>query len=176
MIRLINLTLFAPLLASNVALAEPQPAVQELMHYMDGTAACFDAAMDEAAAEACIGQGSAVCMDTEEGGYTTIGMMFCAWAEFEEWDRLLNREYASVMDGMRAIDAQEAGLFPEFAVRAERLRDAQRAWIVMRDAECSLQYAMWGAGSMRQIAGATCKLQETGERTLYLRFLGDYMR
>ena len=33
--------------------------------------------------------------------------------------------------------------FPEFANRAKALRDAQRAWIRFRDAECGLAYAVW---------------------------------
>lgn len=49
---------------------------------------------------------------------------------------------------------------------------AQRAWIALRDGDCALEYAMWGSGSMGQIAGATCLLDKTAERTIYLRFLG----
>ena len=66
-------------------------------------------------------------------------------------------------------DEEEAAYFPEFAVRAEKLLEAQRAWIVYRDAECALDYAEWGAGSMRNIAHADCRLQMTAERTIELR-------
>jgi len=158
------------------AQAEPQRAVQEVMHYMDITATCFDAAQERDDVAACVGQGATICMDTEDSGYSTIGMMFCTLGEAEAWDRLLNRDYATAMAGMRRMDAQEAVNFPEFAVRADSLRDAQRAWIPLRDAQCSLEYAMWGAGSMRQIAGASCKMNMTAERVIYLRFLGDAMR
>jgi uncharacterized protein YecT (DUF1311 family) len=74
------------------------------------------------------------------------------------------------------MDAQERDTFPEFANRAESLQAAQRAWIPLRDADCSLEYAMWGSGSMRQIASADCGMRLTGERAIYLKFLGDYMR
>ena len=165
---LVALTLLLPLSAR----AEPQPAVLELMHYMDVTAACFDGAEDRAEAGACIGLGSDICMESEEGGFSTIGMMFCLMAEEHSWDILLNRDYGPMMQGLRAMDAEESESFPQFAARADSLRNAQRAWIELRDADCALEYAMWGAGSMRQIAGAQCGLQRTAERTIYLRFLG----
>lgn len=172
MIRTLTLfLLFAPLSAT----AELQPAVAELMRYMDVTATCFDGAEDSAEAGACVGQGATVCMETETHGYTTVGMMFCTLAEYDAWDRLLNRDYGPMMDGMRRLDAEDAEFFPEFANRAEALRDAQRAWIPLRDAQCALEYAMWGGGSMRQIAGASCLLDLTAKRTIYLRFLGEGM-
>jgi uncharacterized protein YecT (DUF1311 family) len=173
MIRALTLSiLFAPLCAH----AEPQPAVADLMPYMDVATTCFDGAGDSAAAGACVGQGTATCMASETDGETTVGMMFCTLAEYEAWDRLLNRDYGPMMDGMKAMDADDAELFPEFANRADSLRDAQRAWIPLRDTQCALEYAMWGSGSMRQIAGASCLLDLTAKRVIYLRFLGEGMR
>ncbi|MCW1950921.1 MAG: DUF1311 domain-containing protein [Octadecabacter sp.] len=172
MIRLIGLAVLAPF----AALAEPQPAVLALMPYMDITAACFDGAKDQPEATACIGQGSRVCMETETDGDTTTGMMFCAQAETESWDRLLNRDYTEMMDGMKAMDEDTAEHWPELANAADSLRAAQRAWILLRDADCTLEYAMWTSGSMRNIAGSRCRLQMTAERTIYLRSLGDYIR
>ncbi|MDC1380629.1 DUF1311 domain-containing protein [Octadecabacter sp.] len=63
-------------------------------------------------------------------------------AEREAWDRLLNAEYASTMNGMRRVDAQEVEHFLQFANRADSLRTAQRAWIALRDADFTLEYAM----------------------------------
>ncbi len=170
--KLLALLALLPLAAH----AEPQPAVAALMPYMDITATCFDASQDTAEASACVGQGSANCMDAEADGQTTVGMMFCTLAEYEAWDDLLNRDYGPLMDAMRQTDAEEEVHFPEFANRAETLRDAQRAWIPYRDGQCALEYALWGAGSMRQIAGASCLLDTTAERTIYLRFLNDRIR
>lgn len=158
------------------AVAEPQPAVLNLMHYMDTTAACFDGAEDRAEATACIGLGAKTCMDAEQDGHSTVGMMFCMMAETEAWDRVLNRDYVEDMEAMRAMDVETAEHFPQFANRASNLLEAQRAWIAFRDAQCGLEYAVWGAGSMRQVAGATCHLDMTAERVIYLRFLGDEMR
>ena len=173
MIRALTLSM---VLAPLSAYAELQPAVAELMPYMDVTAACFDGAEDSNAAAACVGQGAADCMASEPDGQSTVGMMFCTLAEYEAWDRLLNRDYGPMMDGMNAMDADDAELFPEFANRADSLRDAQRAWIPLRDTQCALEYAMWGSGSMRQIAGASCLLDLTAKRVIYLRFLGEGMR
>lgn len=159
-----------------LAYAEPQPAVLALMPFMDTVAPCLDAAEDQSAAMACIGLGSRMCMDADSQNQSTVGMMFCLMAEREAWDRLLNTQYGATMEGLRAMDDQEREIFPEFAARADSLRVAQRAWIELRDGDCRLEYAMWGAGSMRQIAGADCHMRMTAERTIYLKFLGDYMR
>ncbi len=172
MIRLLGLSCLVPF----AAFAEPRPAVLALMPYMDITATCFDGAEDRAEATACIGQGSSICMESDPNGYTTLGMAFCARAESEAWDRLLNRDYAEMIAAYRRIDADTAKLFPEFANREESLRNAQRAWIPSRDADCSLAYAIWGEGSMRHIEGAGCHMRKTAERAIYLRFLEDHIR
>lgn len=158
------------------ASAEPQPAVLALMPYMDSLGTCLDAADTADSARACIGQGAQLCMESEQDGFSTVGMMFCRLAEYEAWDRLLNSEYARALEGLSAMDEQEAELFPEYAVRADWLRKAQRAWIPLRDADCALAYAMWGSGSMRQIAGSNCLRDMTAERTIFLKFLGDNQR
>lgn len=172
MVRRMLLAMIVPTLAQ----AEPQPAVEALKHYTDELSMCYEDARDRTGVEACIGTASARCMDGEEDGYSTIGMMFCTLAEYHAWDQLLNEQYQRTMAGLRNEDAQEAEFFPEFANRADALRDAQRAWIGFRDGECALAYAMWGSGSMRQIAGASCLLHMTATRTIDLRFLGEEMR
>lgn len=166
----------ALILTASAAQAEPQPAVAELMHYMEGLPACLNGAEDVTAAQGCVGQFANQCMEREEGGYSTVGMMFCTLAENEAWDRLLNAEYQKAMEAARDMDAEEAEHFPEFAARAEWLREAQRAWIPFRDAECAFAYAQWGSGSMRQTAGAACLLDMTSERTIELKYIWDFMR
>lgn len=156
--------------------AQPQPAVAALMHYMDITSACFDGAEDSAEANACVGQGATICMDTETDGYTTVGMMFCTLAEYHAWDDLLNRDFGAYMAYARMLDVEISDNFPEFANGADSLLASQRAWIPYKDAQCSLEYSLWGAGSMRQIAGANCNLHMTAERVIYLRFMTETMR
>jgi len=159
-----------------MAQAEPQPAVAALMHYGERIVGCLERAETAELAQNCIGISAGICMSTETDGFTTLGMAFCLSAEREVWDDVLNRTYQDLISGMRRVDAQEADTFPEFANREDSLRAAQRAWIPLRDADCSLEYALWGAGSMRQIAGAGCMLDRTAERVIYLTFLGHDMK
>jgi uncharacterized protein YecT (DUF1311 family) len=136
--------------------------------YMTSIESCFYDAADRDAASACIGTGADICMTTEDGGQSTVGMMSCMLAERDAWDKLLNAEYRSALAFATAMDDDERAHFPEFAVRKEQVRDAQRAWIGFRDANCAMSYGLWGSGSMRQIAGADCLLQMTATRTLDL--------
>ena len=112
-------------------------------------------------------------MAGEDGGETTLGMSMCMADEVELWDGILNAEYRETMDFAKAMDAGEVEYFPEYAKRAEALRDAQRAWIAFRDAECALAYAEWGSGSMRHIAGSECVMRMTAERALELRAMRE---
>ncbi len=137
---------------------------------------CYAAATADGSHANCVGVLSKACMDGEEGGHSTLGMTFCTLAEAQVWDRYLNLEYKQSMAALRDMDADTAVHFPEFANRAETLRDAQRAWITFRDAECGLAYAMWGSGSMRNVASASCRLDMISKRTIELRELGSEMR
>lgn len=130
--------------------------------------ACF-AYSDTVAAADCIGVATSACMEREEGGQTTIGIAGCNQAETEAWDGHLNAEYQATMAWAKASDADEAVNFPEYATRADNLLAAQRAWIAFRDAECGLDYALWGSGSMRHIAGTDCLMRLTAERAIELR-------
>ncbi|NNE79363.1 MAG: DUF1311 domain-containing protein [Silicimonas sp.] len=143
--------------------------VGEFGHLLD---ACYASATDAQARQACIGAMSTVCMD-QDGGQTTLGMSSCLNAEAEVWDALLNKEYKGTRAWMTAADADEAEYFPDFARRAETLLAAQRAWIVFRDAQCDLAFALWGSGSMRSIAWADCRMQITADRTLELRSMRE---
>ncbi len=170
--RMLAVLIWLPLAAQ----AEQDPAVTALMHYASGVPACLAAADSTKAAEACIGQGAMACMEAEAAGYSNFGMVACTRAEQQVWDGELNRAYTSAMAVMRDLDAQDAADFPEYANRADMLRSAQRAWITLRDADCALEYAIWGAGSMRGLAGASCLLDETAQRASHLHFLGQAMQ
>ena len=138
--------------------------------------ACYAAAGADGSHADCIGKMAEACMEREEGGYSTLGMTSCTNAEAQVWDKYLNLEYRETMAHLKAMDTEEAVYFQEFAKRVESLRGAQRAWIAFRDAECGLEYAMWGSGSMRNIAWASCALDMTAKRPIELRELGSEMR
>ena len=130
--------------------------------------ACHASAGVEALA-GCKGKLAATCMETEPGGETTLGMVACTMAETRIWEDRLDAEYEASRKLTLALDEADRADFPEFASRAETLLEAQRAWIAFRDAQCRLDYAMWGSGSMRQIAGASCQLEMTADRAIALK-------
>ena len=160
------MTRFLALLA---LIATPALAEEPYDSFSTGIADCVAATEGVEAGRACIGTGAAACFDGAPDGQTTTGMMYCGLAERDAWDRLLNEEYGLARDAARGADEAERADFPEFAHRVEQLRDAQRAWIAYRDANCAMEYGLWGAGSMRQIAGADCQMRMTAERMLELR-------
>lgn len=130
--------------------------------------ACYDPAPTAAGRLACMHTVSETCQAEEEGGYSTMGMAMCNQAETEAWDVLLNEEYKETRAWSAALDEDEQASFPNLDSRADTLRDAQRAWIAYRDAECRNEYANWGAGSMRHIVGTACYLDMTAKRTVEL--------
>lgn len=140
----------------------------EVKEYSGFLEQCYEEADGAEAKSQCIGAMAQVCMDDQEGGHTTLGMSSCQNAESQVWDRFLNMENKATMAWSTVADEDEAKHFPEFAKRAEHLRSAQRAWIAFRDAECALEYAQWGSGSMRSIAGTDCLMRMTAERTIEL--------
>jgi Uncharacterized protein conserved in bacteria len=148
-----------------------QPALAEAPYdgFAEGIPGCFAAADGIDEGRACIGTASSACFEGAPDGGTTVGMMFCLLAERDAWDRLLNAQYAEARATAQRMDDADRADFPEFAHRADQVRDAQRAWIAFRDANCAMEYGVWGAGSMRQIAGADCQLRMTAERTLDLQ-------
>lgn len=107
----------------------------------------------------CIGAAANQCQQAP-GGDTTQGIAECVMGEHATWDTVLNREY-------KAARAQYA----DDQTAADGLRDAQRAWIAWRDAECAFQYDRYGGGSMRTIASANCRMSMTAQRALELRAL-----
>lgn len=92
--------------------------------------------------------------------YDTAAIVSCLQSEFEAEDRRLNDRYRRVVAMMRASDASAATP----AIGEQRLREAQRAWIRFRDAECTLTgHAMVG-GSQEAILEAGCRTARTRER------------
>lgn len=136
---------------------------------------CVEAAGTGAGGE-CRGAYARVCTADRAEGPTTIGMSACALAERDGWDRILNEVYAElVLESKRRARAdEEAGLAP--ASLEEMLTEAQRAWIAFRDADCEHDYALWGEGSQRQVAGAVCLSERTANRVLELRDKLEQMR
>ncbi len=121
----------------------------------DIIAACLDT---ERAAQrdghACIGELSKPCVEAP-GGETTVGMIQCSERESKAWDGILNAEYKRLVDGLSGKSAK-------------RVRDAQRAWIKMRDGDCGLSYETFEGGTIAGVIAASCMLDRTATRALQL--------
>jgi uncharacterized protein YecT (DUF1311 family) len=126
---------------------------------------CFENTEIGALYPTCLGQASGQCQD-QPGGSTTIGITDCILAETAEWDAILNEEYKATQQVNEAADTD--GL-SQVMDRADALRDAQRAWIAFRDADCGARYAMWQDGTVRTIVAANCHLTMTAQRAIELR-------
>ncbi|MCL3882776.1 lysozyme inhibitor LprI family protein [Marivita sp. GX14005] len=126
---------------------------------------CFASTPPGSVYPPCLGQASGQCQQLP-GGSTTIGMMECIQAETAHWDAILNEQYGRTQDFNAMQDAQGASPVMD---RTDALRDAQRAWIAFRDADCAARYALWQDGTMRSIVAANCHLTMTAQRALELR-------
>jgi uncharacterized protein YecT (DUF1311 family) len=89
---------------------------------------------------------------------TQLDANLCAADEFGLADSVLNVVYVQVV---AQIDS----------VQLPRLREAQRAWIRLRDADCELEAAEFEGGSIRPWIEMTCLTRETRRRTGFLRRL-----
>ena len=153
-----------------VALAAPAAAQDGLVFDPAPVAACLEAGMRGGVPPDCIGAASGRCVEESEGGFTTIGTTDCTNRETEAWDRALNREYRLLREDFEAADAAAVGTGAGVGIdRSDALRDAQRAWIAFRDADCTARYAQYQDGSIRSLVGTSCRLDHTARRALELR-------
>lgn len=115
------------------------------------------AAVDAAEIEARYTPALGLCLDTPDG-QTTAGTVGCIAGELKIQDAALNAAYRRLAAGMNS--RQQAGL-----------RNAQRAWIAFRDADCASRQD-WEWGSMSTVAANFCVLRRTVERTIELETFG----
>ena len=144
-----------------ICLAAPAKAELHIAELYAGILACEDAT--------CVGGAASLCMEIEADGDTTRGMMSCTLKERDVWQDLLDQAYADALAFVGAMDADDRAVTPEYAVRLAQLQKAQRSWIAYRDAHCTFEYVIWGAGTIRQLAASSCLLNLTAARTFDLR-------
>jgi uncharacterized protein YecT (DUF1311 family) len=106
-------------------------------------------------ARVCIGKISDPCLQGS-GSDTTTSMVECVDREATAWDGVLNAEYQHLIESV-----------PATAI--DSVRQAQRAWIALRDADCKVPYDIFEGGSMARIDSANCVLEHNGSRVLQLR-------
>ena len=127
--------------------------------------ACFANTPVGAVYPECLGVASNTCQGLP-GGSSTVGIATCITAETTEWDAILNEEYKATQALNAESDATGASPILD---RTEALRDAQRAWIAFRDADCAARFAQWQEGTMRTLVSANCHLTMTASRAIDLR-------
>ena len=88
------------------------------------------------------------CLD--KSGGITVNIRECNARELKYQDALLNRYYRQAMNRLSGKQRQE-------------LRDAQRAWIRYRDANCQLYYGLTG-GTIDILNGSSCYVDMTARR------------
>lgn len=153
-----------------LAIIGQQSAAQDLSVNAGDVRACYRDTPVGAGYPDCLGAASNACQG-QAGGSTTIGISECIMAETAVWDELLNEAYGDLRAEFGAqedVPGEASGADLKIA-----LRDAQRAWIAFRDADCGLAYSMWLGGSIRTIVSANCQLTHTASRALALRDMGQ---
>jgi len=95
---------------------------------------------------------------------TTIGMINCVQTAMEEWDAELNKYYKLLMN---TLDTDEQ----------DKLRDAQRQWLVFRDKEFEFIGTRYGKmeGTMFNIIEADSRNNIVRQRALELKSYYDIL-
>ena len=102
-------------------------------------------------------------------------MNYCAGQDFERADAELNAAYRTAITGAQAADREFAGNQAGPAGRSSEpgeeasLREAQRAWVTFRDAQCRLAGYEARGGSMEPMLYNGCRATLTRARTAELR-------
>jgi uncharacterized protein YecT (DUF1311 family) len=100
----------------------------------------------------------------------TPEMRRCASLEFQRADAELNAVWGEAIAGARQVDGEIDRSDDQRPTSEAKLREAQRAWIVFRDAHCTVQgYFEARGGSLEPISYEGCRAQLTRERTAQLR-------
>jgi uncharacterized protein YecT (DUF1311 family) len=106
------------------------------------------------------------CIDPQ----TQMEMTFCAGVDYQEADAALNALWPDVLAAARLNDEYVGDMARERGVptTVEALRDAQRAWIRFRDAQCEFEaYEVFG-GTMQPMVGSLCLARLTRQRITLL--------
>jgi uncharacterized protein YecT (DUF1311 family) len=99
---------------------------------------------------------------------TQLEMTECAAKRFRAADAAMNAQWRKTLAHMRALDKDSSDLKLTGPGYAQVLLDAQRAWLVFRDAHCrSIGYDALG-GSMQNMLVSECQEKLTRERTAQL--------
>jgi uncharacterized protein YecT (DUF1311 family) len=97
-------------------------------------------------------------------------MNVCAGLDFEAADRELNTAWREAIANARAADREIDRQYDQRPTGEAKMREAQRAWLIFRDAQCTVEgYGEARGGSMEPMVYGGCRARLTRERTAQLR-------
>ena len=100
---------------------------------------------------------------------TQLDMNMCAEIEFERADAQLNAVWRDAIAAARVAD-REIEQSDHRPTEEAKMREAQRAWLVFRDAQCTVEgYDEARGGSMEPMVNGQCLARLTRERIAQLR-------
>ncbi|MEM7488981.1 MAG: lysozyme inhibitor LprI family protein [Pseudomonadota bacterium] len=109
-------------------------------------------------------------IDCQAADLTQTELTFCAAEAWEAADGELNLVYGLAITQAKVIDEENALLEVETPIPVEQaLRQAQRDWIVFRDAACSAEAMLVQGGTAQPMVGTLCLARLTRRRTDDLR-------
>ncbi|NDW52591.1 lysozyme inhibitor LprI family protein [Aliiroseovarius sp. PrR006] len=145
--------------------AAAQPAAAQDWDYSFApTTDCLAEKGSTGEAHQCFGAAAEACMEANDAGYSTMGMVSCMDQEARDWDRRLNKVYGLLRAAYKASDTEMAEIGATVPSRADALRNMQRAWITFRDASCAYDRSHWGNGTGAGPAGVSCFLNMTARQ------------
>ena len=99
-----------------------------------------------------------------------VEMNLCAEVDFERADAELNRVYREAIAAARQADREIDRASDQRPTSEAVLREAQRAWVTFRDAQCTYEgYGEARGGSMEPMVASGCSARLTRERIAQLR-------
>jgi uncharacterized protein YecT (DUF1311 family) len=100
---------------------------------------------------------------------TQLAMNMCAELDFERADLALNAAWRDAIAVARAGDREIDRRSDQRPTEEATMREAQRAWLVFRDAQCTVEgYEEARGGTMEPMVYSGCRARLTRERTAQL--------
>lgn len=87
----------------------------------------------------------------DKAGGVTVDLRACTNAELQQQDQRLNRAYQKLTQTLQPASKK-------------KLKAAQLAWIQFRDAQCELEAANAGDGTLSPLVADSCHLEMTARR------------
>ncbi|MAM12303.1 MAG: hypothetical protein CML23_18025 [Rhizobiaceae bacterium] len=152
-------------LAFSALLIAPGAHADDIVYSDAATAQCLAKASSVDAGEKCIGLSTEECINANDFGQTSAGMVSCTASETAFWDKQLNAIYENVMKQAKKLDEGVSG-----SSIAEALLVMERDWIKYRDARCAFVESQTQGGTMGKTLAAGCRQQTTADQALFLKY------